>query len=136
MPPVIDPTKAAWTPSQIETSATRAPALRMVLWGLGLAVVSAGLLAAAHRLTADDASGRTSARSSAYDFGYASAAMTACAGISPHLQDVLAAEVPRDPSGRIADDITEGFKAFGHTLDAVGAAGACTTAGRVIQARQ
>lgn len=137
MPSVTGPLKASWAPSQNETRPPRPSISRKAAWGTGLAMIGLGLLAATIRPTAHSSADRAPApaRSSAYDFGYASAAMTVCAGIPQDLQDILAARVPKTPSARVADDIAQGFRAFSHALDAEGASDACNTAGRLMQAR-
>lgn len=137
MPPVTGPIKVPRAPSHGEGGLPWISASRAALWSLGLGAIGVSLVVvAASRLTAHDPTDRTSTRSSAYDFGYASAAITACPGIDPDLQNVLATAAPRDPSGRISDDIAQGFRAFSHALDALGAAGACSAASSLVQARQ
>lgn len=104
------------------------PLRRMEPRYLGPIIAAVVLLAAMHLLIAHDPVDQTSAASSAYDFGYGSAAISACPEIDPGFQNILAARVSIEPSGRVADDIVEGFKAFSHALDTLGTSDACATA--------
>lgn len=108
---------------------------RMAFFGIGLVLGGAPLLAFATLGIADGTRDIRPAmsHSAGYGFGYAAAARAVCHDID---LDTLTAGTPKDPAGRIADDIAQGFSAFSREYEVTGMAGACSAAARLVRIRQ